>query len=79
MKKILYIGGVLFVLAIMLTTNLDLFAQGSPPPPPPPPPGGTGPPCWPPPCIPIDNGIELLVLGGAAIAAVFLGKKTLKP
>ncbi|MBC7411083.1 MAG: hypothetical protein H7331_01345 [Bacteroidia bacterium] len=31
--------------------------------PPPPPPKG-GPPCWPPPCIPINNGIQFLIIGG---------------
>ena len=25
---------------------------------------GKGPGCWPPPCIPIDNGIEYLILAG---------------
>ncbi len=29
-------------------------------PPPPPPPG-----CWPPPCIPIDGGVSLLIAAGA--------------
>lgn len=38
--------------------------------PPPPPSGGPG--CWPPPCIPVDNG--LLVLIGAGVV---LGLKTL--
>lgn len=32
-------------------------------PPPPPPPGDPG--CWPPPCIPIDGGISLLIAAGA--------------
>jgi hypothetical protein len=31
---------------------------------PPPPPGGGGPICWPPPCIPIDGGITLLIAAG---------------
>jgi hypothetical protein len=31
---------------------------------PPPPPGGGGPICWPPPCIPIDGGISLLIAAG---------------
>jgi hypothetical protein len=30
---------------------------------PPPPPGGPG--CWPPPCVPIDGGISLLIAAGA--------------
>lgn len=33
-------------------------------PPPPPPPG-----CWPPPCIPIDGGISLLIAAGALYGA----------
>ena len=36
-----------------------------------PPGGGGGPGCWPPPCIPIDNGIEWLLIAG-----VLLGVKT---
>lgn len=32
----------------------------------PPPPPGTGPSCWPPPCIPIDGGITMLMAAGAA-------------
>jgi hypothetical protein len=35
------------------------------PPPPPPPGGGDVPGCWPPPCIPIDGGISLLIAAGA--------------
>ena len=35
------------------------------PPPPPPPGGGDTPGCWPPPCIPIDGGISLLIAAGA--------------
>lgn len=30
---------------------------------PPPPSGGPG--CWPPPCVPIDGGISLLIAAGA--------------
>lgn len=42
---------------------------------PPPPPGG-GPGCWPPPCIPVDGGIGLLVAAGVAYGAKkFLGAK----
>jgi hypothetical protein len=37
--------------------------------PPPPPPPNSGPPCWPPPCIPIDGGITLLMAAGAAFGA----------
>ncbi len=31
---------------------------------PPPPPAG-GPRCWPPPCVPIDGGISILIAAGA--------------
>jgi hypothetical protein len=36
-----------------------------------PPPGGADPPCWPPPCIPIDGGLGLLI----ACGAIYGGKK----
>lgn len=35
--------------------------------PPPPPAGSPG--CWPPPCVPIDGGISLLIAAGAAYGA----------
>ncbi|MBA3664537.1 MAG: hypothetical protein H0W61_10060 [Bacteroidetes bacterium] len=35
---------------------------------PPPPPGGA-PACWPPPCVPIDGGISVLIAAGAAYGA----------
>ena len=41
------------------------------PPPPPPPTTSQTPPCWPPPCIPIDGGVSFLAVAGAAYA----GKK----
>lgn len=34
---------------------------------PPGPPGGGGPPCWHPPCIPIDGGVGVLIAMGAAL------------
>ncbi|MCE3260866.1 MAG: hypothetical protein K0S12_2507 [Bacteroidetes bacterium] len=34
--------------------------------PPPPPSGTVGPPCWPPPCVPIDGGVSILIAAGAA-------------
>ena len=51
-----------FIFATLAT--LDCFAG------PPPPPSGAGgaPPsfqCWPPPCVPIDGGISLLIAAGA--------------
>lgn len=37
---------------------------------PPGPPGGGGdPPCWPPPCVPIDGGIGFLLAAGLAYGA----------
>lgn len=36
-----------------------------------PPPGGANPPCWPPPCVPIDGGLGLLI----ACGAIYGGKK----
>jgi len=42
----------------ILATSVSCFAG-------PPPPGGGGSPiCWPPPCIPIDGGISLLIAAG---------------
>lgn len=38
---------------------------------PPPPSGGGTPGCWPPPCVPIDGGISLLIAAGA----IYGGKK----
>ncbi len=32
---------------------------------------GGGPPCWPPPCIPIDGGLSFLIMAGAVLG----GKK----
>lgn len=46
-----------FVSAPFLVTNL--FAQGTP----------TGPGCWPPPCVPIDGGISLLIAAGIGLGA----------
>jgi hypothetical protein len=48
----------LFIFVLLIQNN---FAQPGP---------GGGPPCWPPPCIPIDGGISIFI----AIAA-FAGYK----
>ena len=45
------------------------------PPPPPPPSGGDVPGCWPPPCVPIDGGISLLIAAGAIYGGRKLYKK----
>lgn len=52
----------------MLFLTITTISIAAPAPPPPPPPGN-GPPCWPPPCIPIDGGISLLMMAGAAYGA----------
>lgn len=58
MKKIKLI----YVITVfVLFVNVALSA-------PPPPPGG-GPGCWPPPCVPIDGGIALLIGAGAILGA----------
>jgi hypothetical protein len=62
-------GLALFSLIILfvLTGIQTLHAQ----PPPPPPPGG-GPPCWPPPCIPVDNGIIVAISVAVIFGAFFV-------
>lgn len=42
---------------------------------PPGPPGGGGPPCWAPPCVPIDSALIVLLVGGAALGVKFLFKR----
>ena len=55
-----------YILGFVLLSAVNVcFA----PPPPPPPSGGPG--CWPPPCVPIDGGISLLVAAGV----LYGGKK----
>ena len=54
---------ILFFIFVLINYK---FAFAGPPPPPPPTPG-----CWPPPCIPIDGGISLLIAAGA----IYGGKK----
>lgn len=58
------------ILLLLLVSffSLDIQAAG----PPGPPGGGGGPGCWPPPCVPIDGGLSLLLLAGVAYG----GKKT---
>ncbi|MEZ4720823.1 MAG: hypothetical protein R2813_02980 [Flavobacteriales bacterium] len=61
-----YLKGILATLALSLTLMVsDSFA-------PPPDPGsavggGGSASCWPPPCVPIDGGVVLLAIAGAAI------------
>lgn len=57
------------IIAILFTTN-GLFAQVSVPPS-----SASSPPCWPPPCIPIDGGVGFLAAAGLALGAKFLFDK----
>lgn len=53
----------LFIFIILVQNN---FAQPGP---------GGGPPCWPPPCVPIDGGISIFV-AIAALAGYKLSSKS---
>jgi len=55
-----------FYTAILLFGATVIFSAPAPPPN-----GGTtgSPACWPPPCVPIDNGIIFLMVAGALYAA----------
>ncbi|MFL5753818.1 MAG: PID-CTERM protein-sorting domain-containing protein [Bacteroidia bacterium] len=56
---------ILFIL-VAFSGIEKIAAVGAPPPPPG---GGMDPPCWPPPCVPVDNGVIFLILAGVAYAA----------
>jgi hypothetical protein len=60
----------LALLVLMMCIGDPSVAQVAGGGPPGPPAGGT-PPCWPPPCIPIDGGLGFLLAAGALIG----GKK----
>ncbi len=51
--------------AIFLIFSLTCYSQPGPPP---------GPPCWPPPCIPIDGGISIFTLIAAYFGYKFYNK-----
>ncbi|MES2567347.1 MAG: hypothetical protein V4565_10795 [Bacteroidota bacterium] len=53
-----------FLLSFIFVLGLTVVVVALPPPPPPPG-GGDVPGCWPPPCVPIDGGISLLIAAGA--------------
>jgi len=61
MKNVLRFA--LVTAALLLPFAGEVMAQGV----------GGPPPCWPPPCIPIDGGISLLVAAGTLLG----GKKAL--
>lgn len=55
------------ILSVFFITTITAVCYSAPPPP-----GGGGKPvCWPPPCVPIDGGISLLIVAGA----IYSGKK----
>lgn len=64
LKRILATAAIICGLGIMN----GAFAQPSGPPGPPGGGGGT-PPCWPPPCVPVDGGASLLIAAGIAFGA----------
>ena len=51
-----------FLIPILLFININIYAVA--PPPGGPPIKGGGRPCWPPPCVPINKGISLLMVVG---------------
>jgi len=64
-----------FLSILILTIGISTFCLAGPPPHPAN--GGTNggiPGCWPPPCIPIDGGISLLIAAGA----IYGGRKLYK-
>lgn len=58
--------------ATILLVLIGIQTGHAQPPPPPPPPGG--PPCWPPPCVPVDNGIIFAMLAAVVFGAIMLVK-----
>jgi hypothetical protein len=57
----LKLAGALILLFVLVVNTVN----AQPPPPPPP----DTPPCWPPPCIPVDNGIIYAIIAAAAFGA----------
>jgi len=51
----------------LLLVSISFFGQPGPP---------SGPPCWPPPCIPIDGGIGVFTLLAAFFGYKFYKKST---
>lgn len=63
MKRLLLYSLVVAGLSFASLTALAQPAGGGPPGGPS---GGSNPPCWPPPCIPVDGGISIIIAIGAA-------------
>jgi hypothetical protein len=62
-----------FILVVFFVVVCSQSLLSAPPPPP-----SVNPPCWPPPCIPIDGGISALIVAGAAYGAKKLYDKKKK-
>jgi hypothetical protein len=54
---------IFFALYLVIGINSNIFGSV------PPPVASAGPTCWPPPCIPIDNGLIFLIIAGTLYAA----------
>jgi hypothetical protein len=65
-----------FLLAATILLVLIGFQTGHAQPPPPPPPVEV-PPCWPPPCVPVNGGI-LYAIGGAVLFGAYTMIKSLR-
>ena len=52
---------------ILILFSATCFSQPGPP---------SGPPCWPPPCIPVDGGISVLTIIAAFFGYKFYNKST---
>ena len=68
-------GFIFFVFALFFFV-LQPKLRAQLPPPPPDPTTEETPPCWPPPCIPVDGGITILAIAGAGYAAKKLYQKS---
>lgn len=69
LHSIFYHMNTRFILLFIFVASISSVCVAQLPPPPPPPEDEPG--CWPPPCIPIDGGISLLIAAGA----IYGGKK----
>lgn len=64
-----------FILASVILLMIIGIQTGHSQPPPPPPPDG--PPCWPPPCIPVNGGI-IYAIGAAVLFGAYAILKSLR-
>lgn len=70
LNKYLFLFIVILLIAV---SSQPIYAQLPPPPPPPP----TGPPCWPPPCVPVNGGL-IYALSAALLFGVYAIYKSVK-